>query len=83
MEFIQAYINRSRSLELFKYRINWATHKDTLFMYMNYVGSEKWIKLEEAAKSFGYTFKPHSSLEDAKATAFLYNKLREEKLKEW
>ena len=81
--FIQSYIKRRKPIDLVNYRINWGTYSDPMNMYMNYVGSNKWIKLEAAANSFGYTFNAHNSLEDAKATRFLYNKLREEQIKKW
>lgn len=83
MQFIQAYTKRRNPVDLVNYRIHWGTYSDPMDMYMNYVGSNKWIKLEAAANSFGYTFNAHNSLEDAKATLFLYNKLREEQIKKW
>lgn len=75
-QFIEAYIKRRNPIDLVNYRINWRTDLDPMVMYMDYIGSNRWSKLEDAANDFGYTFNAHDSLEDAKATAFLYNKLR-------
>lgn len=83
MQFIQAYTKRKNPVDMVNYRIQWGSYSDPMDMYMNYVGSKKWIKLETAANSFGYEFKAHNSLEDAEATRFLYNKLREEQIKKW
>lgn len=35
----------------------------------------KWFKLEEAAKFYGYTFNAHHALDDTKATLFVFKKL--------
>ena len=74
--FVESYIKRTNPMYLVNYRINWAMDKDPMHMYANYVGSHRWIKLSEAAKSLGYDFNPHDSLEDVKATLFLYNQLK-------
>ena len=74
--FVESYIKRTNPMYLVNYRINWAMDKDPMHMYANYVGSRRWIKLSEAAKSLGYDFNPHNSLEDVKATLFLYNQLK-------
>lgn len=74
--FVESYIKRTNPMYLVNYRINWAMNKDPMHMYANYVGSRRWIKLSEAAKSLGYDFHPHDSLEDVKATLFLYNQLK-------
>ena len=39
--------------------------------------SWKWQKLTTAAKYYGYSYSAHDSLEDVKATLFVYNKLHE------
>ena len=39
-------------------------------------GGFKWKKLLFASEYFGYTFKTHDSLEDAKATLYIYNKMQ-------
>lgn len=74
--FVESYIKRTNPMDLVNYRINWAMDKGPMHMYAEYIGSRKWIKLSEAAKSFGYNFNPHDSLEDVKATLFLYNQLK-------
>ena len=74
--FVKSYIKRTNPIYSVNYQINWAMHKDPMHMYAEYIGSRKWFKLSEAAKSFGYNFNPHDSLEDVKATLFLYNKLK-------
>lgn len=74
--FVKSYIKRTNPIYSVNYQINWAMHKDPMHMYAEYIGSRKWFKLSEAAKSFGYNFNPHDSLEDVKATLFLYNQLK-------
>ena len=74
--FVKSHIQITNPQYFSDYDINWALHKDPMHMYAEYVGSRKWIKLSEAAKSFGYNFNPHDSLEDVKATLFLYNQLK-------
>ena len=39
-------------------------------------GGFKWKKLLFASEYFGYTFKAHDSLEDAKATLYIYNQMQ-------
>lgn len=74
--FVKSYIQITNPQYFSDYDINWAMHKDPMDMYAKHIGSRKWIKLSEAAKSFGYNFNPHDSLEDVKATLFLYNQLK-------
>ena len=74
--FVESYMRRINQLYFKSYHINWATHKDPMLMYADYVGSRRWVKLSDAAKSFGYSYNAHDSLEDVKATLFLYNQLK-------
>ena len=74
--FVESYIKRTNPMDLVNYRINWAMDKDPMHMYANYIGSRRWVKLEDAARSYGYNFNAHDSLEDVKATLFLYNQLK-------
>lgn len=74
--FVESYIKRTNSINLMKCHINWDKDKDPMVMYKKYIGSQRWVKLEVAAGSFGYTFNAHDSLEDVKATLFLYNQLK-------
>lgn len=74
--FVKSYIQITNPQYFSDYDINWAMHKDPMDMYVKHVGSRKWVKLEDAARSYGYNFNSHDSLEDVKATLFLYNKLK-------
>lgn len=74
--YVESYLKRTNPINLVKYQINWATDKDPMVMYKKYIGSRRWVKLEDAVRSFGYTFNAHDSLEDVKATLFLYNQLK-------
>lgn len=74
--YVESYIKRTNPSNLVKYHINWAMDKDPMVMYKKYIGSRRWVKLEDAVNSFGYTFNAHDSLEDVKATLFLYNQLK-------
>ena len=42
-----------------------------------YYGGYKWQKLTTAASYYGYKFAAHDSLEDVRATLFIYRKMRE------
>jgi DNA polymerase III epsilon subunit-like protein len=46
--------------------------------YNEYWGDFKWQKLSVAASYYGYDFNAHDSLEDVRATLFVYNKILEE-----
>ena len=74
--FVESYIKRTNPIDLVNYCINWAMDKDPMHMYANHIGSRRWVKLEDAARSYGYNFNAHDSLEDVKATLFLYNQLK-------
>ncbi|MEE0832754.1 MAG: 3'-5' exonuclease, partial [Lachnospiraceae bacterium] len=41
-----------------------------------YFGDYKWQKLSTAASYYGYKFKAHDSLEDVRATLYVYKKLQ-------
>ncbi len=47
--------------------------------YNEYYDSYTWQKLTTAADYYGYKFKAHDSLEDVKATLYVYNKMLEQK----
>ena len=74
--YVESYIKRTNPIDLVHYQINWATDKDPMHMYANHIGSRRWIKLEDAVRNYGYNFNAHDSLEDVKATLFLYNQLK-------
>lgn len=50
--------------------------------YDSYHDSYKWQKLSKCADYYGYKFKAHDSLEDAKATLYCYKKMEEGREKE-
>lgn len=43
--------------------------------YNSYYGDYKWQKLGTAAAYYGYEFKAHDSLEDVRATLFVYQQM--------
>ena len=74
--YVESYIKRTNPIDLVNYKIKWATDKDPMVMYKKHIGSRRWVKLEDAVRSYGYNFNAHDSLEDVKATLFLYNQLK-------
>ena len=73
--FIQNYAYHYARDYLFKYcKVSWGD--DPMEMFMNHIGSYKFSKLESAARHFGYSYKAHNVLEDAKATLHVYKALR-------
>ena len=42
-------------------------------------GTRRWQTLEAAAAHFGYNYKAHDSLEDARATLYIRNRIKREK----
>lgn len=57
---------------------------DFSFVYREYsekYGTFKWQKLVVAAKYYGYKFDAHDSLEDIRATKFIYEKMKEKSQK--
>lgn len=55
-------------------KIRWGN--DPMEMLKEYLNSPKYLKLEEAAEHFGYTYNAHDALEDAKATLYVYKNLK-------
>ena len=56
--------------------------KDFALLYGEYqteYNEFKWQKLSKCAEYFGYSFNPHNSLEDVKATLYCYEKMEEMK----
>lgn len=45
-------------------------------IWNEYFGDYKWQKLSTAASYYGYKFKAHDSLEDVRATLYVYKKLQ-------
>ena len=73
--FIQNYAYHYARDYLFEFgKINWGD--DPMKMFMSYMGSGMYMKLETAARHFGYTYDAHNALEDTKATLHVYKMLR-------
>lgn len=76
--FIQNYAYhyaREHLLDFFK--ITWG--EDPMKIFMNYMGSTKFFKLETAARHFGYTYDAHNALEDTKATLYIYKSMHNDR----
>ena len=75
--FIQNYAYHYARDYLYKYcKVKWG--EDPMQMFMNYMGSQRFLKLETAAEHFGYTYNAHNALEDTKAALHVYKALRGE-----
>ena len=72
--FLESYAHLYTPTEFSILKVRWG--QDPMEMFMNYMGSRKFLKLENAARHFGYTYHAHNALEDTKATLFVYNALR-------
>ena len=73
--FIQNYAYHHARDYLYKYcKVKWG--EDPMEMFMRYMNSEKFLKLEAAAEHFGYTYNAHNALEDTKAILYVYKALR-------
>lgn len=57
-------------------KIKWGD--DPMRMFMEYMGSRRFLKLETAAEHFSYKYNTHDALEDTKAALYVYNALRSE-----
>ena len=73
--FLENYASLYTSTDFSVYKIKWG--RDPMEMFMDYMGSRKFLKLETAAEHFGYTYNAHNSLEDTKAALYVYNALRD------
>ena len=69
--FLESYV---RASNFSAQNINWGP--DPMKMFMEYLGEKSFLKLEKAARHFGYKYKAHNALEDAKAALFVYNAVR-------
>lgn len=49
-------------------KIKWG--EDPMEMFMDYMNSQRFLKLETAAKHFGYSYNAHNALEDTKAALY-------------
>ena len=81
LQFIRGYVNNNPdAADLYK-KTTWRLDLDVMEMYKYFTFSDRWAKLEAAAKNMGYSFKECSSLEDAKATLYIFNRIREEEFR--
>ena len=72
--FLEGYAHLYTPTDFSILKVRWG--QDPMEMFMNHMGSRKFLKLENAARHFGYTYHAHNALEDTKATLFVYNALR-------
>ena len=74
--FLEGYARVYTPTDHSVYSINWGG--DPMEMFMDYMGSNKFLKLSTAAEHFGYRYQAHNALEDAKAALHVYNALMDE-----
>lgn len=74
--FLEGYAHLYTPTDFSVHKVKWG--RDPMEMFMNYMGSRKFLKLKTAAEHFGYIYKAHDSMEDAKAALHVYNALRGE-----
>ena len=72
--FLENYAHLYTPTDFSIHKINWG--EDPMEMFMNYMGSQRFLKLETAAEHFGYSYNAHDSLEDTKATLHVYKNLK-------
>lgn len=85
-DYVIAYNTKFERVFLFNYAMHYAGGDQSVFrirwgldpmeMFMKYMNSERFLKLENAAEHFGYTYSAHNALEDTKATLHVYKALR-------
>lgn len=73
-QFLENYAKLYTPTNFSVYKINWG--EDPMGMFMDYMNSRKFLKLEAAAEHFGYEYNAHNVLEDTKATLYVYKALR-------
>ena len=74
--FLENYVRLYTPTDFSIHKIKWG--EDPMEMFMDYMGSERFLKLETAARHFGYTYNAHNALEDAKAALYVYKALRKQ-----
>ncbi len=72
--FLENYVRLYTPTDFSVCKVRWG--EDPMAMFMDHMNSRKFLKLETAARNFGYKYHAHNALEDAKATLFVYNTLR-------
>ena len=73
--FLESYARVYTPTDFSVSKIRWGD--DPMQMFMDYMDSNRFYKLQQAAETFGYRYKAHNALEDAKATLYVYNALSE------
>ena len=73
--FLEGYAHLYTPTDFSVHKVKWG--RDPMEMFMDYMGSNKFLKLETAAEHFGYRYSAHNALEDAKAALYVYNALNE------
>ena len=74
--FLENYAHLYTPTDFAIHKVKWGN--DPMAMFMDYMGSNRFLKLETAAEHFGYTYNAHNALEDTKAALYVYNALRDE-----
>lgn len=72
--FLENYAQLYTPTDFSIHKIKWG--EDPMAMFMDYMNSKKFLKLETAAKHFGYSYDAHNALEDTKAALYVYKTLR-------
>ena len=71
--FLENYARLYTPTDFSIYNIKWGN--DPMEMFMDYMNSRRFLKLETAAEHFGYKYNAHNALEDTKATLYVYKAL--------
>jgi DNA polymerase-3 subunit epsilon len=72
--FLEGYARVYTPTDFSVSKIRWGD--DPMQMFMDYMDSNRFYKLQQAAETFGYKYDAHNALEDAKAALYVYNALR-------
>lgn len=72
--FLENYAQLYTPTDFSIHKIKWG--EDPMAMFMDYMNSQRFLKLETAAKHFGYSYNAHNALEDTKAALYVYKTLR-------
>ena len=72
--FLENYAHLYTPTDFSVHKINWG--EDPMRMFMDYMSSKRFLKLETAAEHFGYRYNAHNALEDTKAALYVYKAMR-------
>lgn len=75
--FLENYARLYTPTDFSLQKIKWG--QDPMKMYMDYMNSSRFLKLENAAEHFGYKYNAHNALEDCKAALYVYKALNKSK----